>query len=83
MNWSRYRSISIRGARDEDWRFSDEPASVVVLGKTHGCSCCSSDEVVTLEKIDEHIAGLMDELKVARKARGKLVKQQNKERDVR
>lgn len=42
-------------------------AQIVFIGRTHGCSCCSTEEVISMESMKKHIESLEKELKIAKK----------------
>jgi len=53
------------------------------FGRTHGCSCCSVEEEITLYGINAHIETLEKELKRSKKIKKELTETQsttNKER---
>jgi len=41
----------------------------IIVGRTHGCGCCSSDKILTVADIDEHIRRLKEDLERAEKAK--------------
>jgi hypothetical protein len=54
-------------------RANGRTGKTVIIGRTHGCSCCSNDEDVTLAGIELHIERLKAELERAEKVKEVLV----------
>lgn len=46
-------------------RANGRKGQTVIMARTHGCSCCSDTEEVTLEGIQRHIERLKEELQKA------------------
>ena len=54
-------------------RANGRNGKTVIIGRTHGCSCCSNEEDVTLAGIELHIERLKAELERAEKVKEVLV----------
>jgi hypothetical protein len=44
-----------------------------VRARTHGCSCCSSEEVLTIKDLDRHIQELKKDMEHAEAIKAKLI----------
>jgi hypothetical protein len=53
----------------KEWLLEQRPAR----GRTHGCSCCSSEEDLTVKSLDEHIASLKKDLAHAEAIKAKMI----------
>lgn len=57
-------------------RANGRKGKTVLMGRTHGCSCCSNQEEITLSSIELHIERLKKELERAEKVKEILSKQE-------
>lgn len=51
-----------------------DEGTISFRGQTHGCSCCSHTETVTVKRIDEHIEELEADIAAAREVKAKIEK---------
>ena len=50
-------------------RANGREGRVLIMGETHGCSCCSTTREVTLQDIEDHISSLKEDLAEAEKVK--------------
>ncbi len=49
-------------------RSDGRKGKTVLIGQTHGCSCCSTNEILTVQDVEKHIEKLKEDLANAEKA---------------